>query len=79
MHTECTPGLGVSSSLNGFGVHPSCQVTEAAGVITFSLMDEEKRKLDAINADQRCVVPPFMSFADPEEGGAIKPSAVLGY
>lgn len=57
----------------------AAQVTEAAGVITFSLVDEEKRRLDAINADQRCVVPPFMSFADPEEGGCTKPSVVLGY
>mmetsp|Transcript_5117 Transcript_5117/g.8896 ORF Transcript_5117/g.8896 Transcript_5117/m.8896 type:complete len:395 (+) Transcript_5117:216-1400(+) len=58
------------------------QVAEGAGSITFSLMDEEKRQLDALDAlnlGQRSVNPSFMTFAAPGEGGAIKPSSVLGY
>jgi len=57
----------------------AAQVAEYAEVLTFSLMDDEKRKLDAINTNKRCVAPDFMTFADPEEGGARKPSMVLAY
>mmetsp|Transcript_34996 Transcript_34996/g.76501 ORF Transcript_34996/g.76501 Transcript_34996/m.76501 type:complete len:382 (-) Transcript_34996:290-1435(-) len=54
-------------------------VEEGTAVLKFSLLDEEKRQLDALDANQRSVTPAFMTFADPEQGGAIKPSAVLGY
>ena len=60
-------------------------VAAAAGVAagSFALTDDEKRQLDAV-VDQkgnglRCFVPAFVSFANPEEGGATKPSMVLGY
>lgn len=53
-----------------------------AAAVRFALTDDEKRQLDAIiekNEDKRCFVPAFVSFAHPEEGGATKPSLVLGY
>jgi len=55
------------------------QVEEGTGATKFSLLDEEKRQLDAMDAGRRTVTPAFMTFADPEEGGAVKPSIVLGY
>ena len=57
----------------------SMQVEEGTGATKFSLLDEEKRQLDAMDAGRRTVTPAFMTFADPEEGGAVKPSIVLGY
>lgn len=57
----------------------AAQVKDAAGAIEFCFFDEEKRILDRVDAHTRFVQPAFMKFADPEQGGAVKPSVVLGY
>jgi len=52
---------------------------ELHGALSFMLTNDEKRELDAVNTDTRCFEPSWAKFADPEQGGAAKPSVVLGY
>lgn len=51
---------------------------EQVSLFGWQLDEFEKVKLDGLNEDRRYVQPEWSHFADPEEGGALKPSAVFG-
>jgi len=55
------------------------QVLDSYDALSFTLLDSEKRQIDAIDENRQFATVSFATVSDPEEGGATKPSVVLGY
>lgn len=55
------------------------EAKDFVGVNFFGLTNDEKRQLDTMDQNKRCYQPEWAVFADPEAGGATKPSVVFGY